>query len=133
MDVLDDAEENKNEGIVEALSEELDVIDDAQDYKNEGNLDEDFFGHLEQNDENDGLDTFSESQNKLSASACFDEVFSQFPVPDKQKRTRSSLANTAKNYVWIKERRTTFTGLTFDQRERGMINRRSMTMKSTTE
>mmetsp|Transcript_5185 Transcript_5185/g.6905 ORF Transcript_5185/g.6905 Transcript_5185/m.6905 type:complete len:82 (+) Transcript_5185:742-987(+) len=43
-----------------------------------------------------------------------------------QKRRTSSI-QTANNYVWIKERRTTFTGLTFQQRERGMKGR-SMTM-----
>lgn len=43
-------------------------------------------------------------------------------------KSRKSIGSTANSYVWIKERRhTTFTGLTFEQRQRG-LNRRSMTM-----
>ena len=44
----------------------------------------------------------------------------------KSGKRRKSTANA---YVWIKERRTTFTGLTFEQREKGLnMSRRSMTM-----
>jgi len=75
------------------------------------------------NEYEDSLDAHSQTSKKL-----FEKNLKECNMLRKQNSLKKSHGSTANSYVWIKERRhTTFTGLTFEQRQRG-LNRRSNTM-----
>lgn len=61
-------------------------------------------------------DTVSKNSQQKAAQGLFESNLALTSHSKKMQRTNSQKMSTAASYVWIRERRTTFTGLTFEQR-----------------